>query len=132
MHSGSNEGKTDGDLASQGLALSQEISQFVSEHAYSDIINRISFVGYSLGGLIIRAALPNLHSLRSKFYAFVTLGSPHLGYLYKKGTLFNTGMWIFNKVGESQVLTQLRYDDGDTIKDCFMYRLAMQEGLESF
>ena len=56
------------------------------------------------------------------------MGSPHLGYLYKSGTLFNTGMWLANKLGEQQVLTQLRMADSDSIQDSYLYRLALEEG----
>ena len=45
-------------------------------------MNRISFIGHSLGGLIIRACLPELEKFSRKMWAFVTLSSPHLGYLY--------------------------------------------------
>ena len=51
-----------------------------------------------------------------------------MGYLYKSGTLFNTGMWLANKLGDQQVLTELRFADSNSMQDCYMHRLALQEG----
>ena len=104
MHSGANQGKTDGDLALMGQALANEVQQFLGE-SDNESVTRINFIGYSLGGLIIRSALPLLMQHRAKFRSLVTIGTPHLGYLYQKGTLFNTGMMLVNKLGEQQVLT---------------------------
>lgn len=87
-------------------------------------MEKISFIGYSLGGTIIRAALPHLHAYRMKFHGYVSLGSPHLGYFYKKGTLFNTGMWLINSINDSPVISKLSYADGDSLYDCYMYRLS--------
>ena len=132
MHSGANEGKTDGDLGQMGLRMSQEIFSFIQDNCPDDKLAKISFIGYSLGGVIIRAALPYLHNLRDKFESYVSLCSPHLGYLYKKGKLFSTGMWIMNNINESTVISQLRYTDGNSVKDSYLYRLSMQEGLDWF
>ena len=42
----------------------------------------MSFIGHSIGGLIIRAALPHLAEYAPKFFTYISLGSPHLGYMY--------------------------------------------------
>ena len=115
-----------------GVNLSQEVLGFIQQFCPGDKVSQISFIGYSLGGCIVRAALPHLHHFRSKFYAFVSLGSPHLGYLYKAGAMFNTGMWLVSSWKESTVLKQLRYTDGRNLNDCYLYRLAMSEGLDWF
>lgn len=43
---------------------------------------RLSFVGHSLGGLIIRAALPFLSFYEEFFANFITFSSPHIGFLF--------------------------------------------------
>ena len=55
-------------------------------------LNRISFIGHSLGGLIIRAALPHLSEYQNNMYSFLTLSSPHLGYLYNTSSIIDTGI----------------------------------------
>ena len=54
---------------------------------------RCSFVGHSLGNLIIRAALarPKMAPLINKLYTFLSLSGPHLGTLYNSSGLVNMG-----------------------------------------
>ena len=77
-----------------GINLAKEVKGFIKE---CGLVSRISFIGHSLGGLIIRACLPELEKLQKKMWAFVTLSSPHLGYLYNNSKIINTGLWILNK-----------------------------------
>ncbi len=52
-----------------------------------------SFVGHSLGNLIIRSALsrPKMAPLLPKLYTFLSLSGPHLGTLYNSSGLVNMG-----------------------------------------
>jgi len=43
-----------------GLNLSREVVNYVIEWCPNNSLGRLSFIGHSLGGLIIRAALPHL------------------------------------------------------------------------
>lgn len=61
------------------------------------ILLRISFIGHSLGGVIIRAALPYLEEFRDSMYTFLTLSTPHMGYLYNTSSLIDAGNKI-NKI----------------------------------
>ena len=47
-----------------------------------------------MGGLIIRAALPHLAEFSQQFYTYMTLSTPHLGYMTSSGKLFDAGMWV--------------------------------------
>ncbi len=95
-------------------------------------MTRITFIGYSLGGVIVRAALPYLDKLKDKFHGFISLCSPHLGYMYKTSKLFSTGMWIMNKWKKSTAISQLRMADGKTLEDCYLYKLSQMDGLSWF
>ena len=57
----------------------------VDRHIQQSVVPvaRLSFIGHSLGGIIVRAALthPLLRQHRAKFHTFCSLGSPHLGSL---------------------------------------------------
>jgi alpha-beta hydrolase superfamily lysophospholipase len=44
--------------------------------------DKISFIGHSMGGVIIRSALLHLKAFRDKFSVFISLSSPHLGYMF--------------------------------------------------
>jgi len=61
---------------------------------FYNFINRISFIGHSLGGLIIRAALPHLKEYKDQFYTYMTLSTPHLGLLYGNSSLVDAGSYF--------------------------------------
>lgn len=54
---------------------------------------RISFVGHSLGTIIIRSALarPQMKPFLGKLHTFLSLSGPHLGTLYNSSGLVNAG-----------------------------------------
>ena len=55
-------------------------------------------MGHSLGGLIIRSALTYLENVEDKLYTYISLSSPHLGYLYTPSTLIQAGLWFINVI----------------------------------
>lgn len=57
---------------------------------------RLSFVGHSLGNIIVRAAIgrPQLKHLLPRLYTFLSLSGPHLGTLYNNSGLVNMGMYL--------------------------------------
>lgn len=101
----SNEGKTDGDILEMGDRLAKEVRKYVMEFCPGDQLGKLSFIGHSMGGLICRAAFPLLIQFKDKFHTFMTLGSPHLGYMYNSNKLFETGMWFMRKWNKSRSLT---------------------------
>lgn len=119
--------KTDGDIQEMGRNLAEEVRGFVKKHcsAFSQL-GKLSFVGHSLGGVIIRAALPHLEEFKHKMHTFVSFSSPHLGYLFSGSSLVNAGMWFLKKWQKSKCLEQLSLTDQEKVKDCFLYRLAHQ------
>jgi len=101
----SNEQDSDCDINDQGYKLAQEVFQFIRENCPGNQLSRITFIGHSMGGLIIRCALPYLDKFKDKMHGFVTLCTPHLGYMYKTSKLFSTGMWLLKKWKKSPSLT---------------------------
>lgn len=71
---------------------------------YLDAINvqptRVSFVGHSLGNIIIRSALtrPQMKFLLPRLHTFLSLSGPHLGTLYNRSGLINMGNVFFSLV----------------------------------
>ena len=59
-----------------GEKLANEVISFINENCPENTLGRLSFVGHSLGGLIIRASLPNLEKFNDKMYTYVSLSSP--------------------------------------------------------
>lgn len=71
---------------------------------------RMSFIGYSLGGVIVRAALPYLKQFKANMHSYITLGSPHL-LLKQDNSLVNTGFWFMKTFQKNQSLIQLGLED---------------------
>lgn len=57
----------------------------------------VSFIGYSLGGIIIRAGLKHLEVIKDKINVFLSLASPHLGISKLDNFLVKTGVWYMSK-----------------------------------
>ncbi|KAL8596029.1 hypothetical protein ACOMHN_021069 [Nucella lapillus] len=101
---------------------------------YSSQVSRISFVGHSLGNIIIRSALtsPKLMHLLPKMYTFLSLSGPHLGALYNNSGLVNMGMWFMQKWKKSGSLLQLSLKDSSDPRHSFLYRLSQKPVLQYF
>ena len=74
--SSSNEDNTEGDIAEMGQRLSTEILNFITENCPENTLGRLSFVGHSLGGLIIRASLQQLEKYKDKMQTYISLSTP--------------------------------------------------------
>jgi triacylglycerol esterase/lipase EstA (alpha/beta hydrolase family) len=61
--------------------LGKRVAEEVTRHVEQTITkyDKINFVGFSLGGLLVRASLEHLGELRNKLGIYVTFSSPHLG-----------------------------------------------------
>ncbi|GAB5361246.1 hypothetical protein AAMO2058_000697000 [Amorphochlora amoebiformis] len=131
--SGSNEGHTEGDIADMGQRLAVEIVEFIVENCPLGF-SKLSFVAHSLGGLITRAALARkeMEPYLSQLHTFMSLASPHCGYMYSKNTVLDTGIWVLKKWSKSLCLTQLSMTDHPNHEDCFVFKLSQKKGLEYF
>jgi hypothetical protein len=121
--SSGNEEKTCGDIQAMGLNLANEIRAYIKKNHLTQL-GKISFIGHSLGGVIIRAALPHLEEYKDKMHTLLTLSSPHLGYLFHTSSLVNFGMWFLKAWQQSKCLSQLSLTDHKELSKCFLYRLA--------
>ena len=120
------DGKTIGDM---GRDLAQEVSKLCQMYRN---FSKISFIGHSLGGVIIRQALTHLKDIRPYCFSFLSLSSPHLGCRKNKSMLVSLGMKYLKKVRKDYVITQLQLDDHENIKETFMYELANKDCLHWF
>jgi len=130
--SSSNEDCTDGDINEMGKNLAFEIKSFIQEWCTGESPKKISFVGHSLGGVIIRAALPLLKQYEQRMHSFITLSSPHLGYMYNSSKLVDAGIWILKRWKKSFCLQQLSMSDTENLEESFLFKLSQQEGLNWF
>ncbi|EEF52199.1 conserved hypothetical protein [Ricinus communis] len=135
-----NEEKTSGDFREMGLRLASEVISFIKRKVekYSRSGGpreiKLSFVGHSIGNVIIRAALAEsiMEPLQRHLYTYVSISGPQLGYLYSSNSLFNSGMWFMKKFKGNQCIHQLTFTDDPNLQNTFFYRLCEKKTLENF
>ncbi|KAM9690427.1 protein FAM135B [Dama dama] len=112
--------------------LLDEIIQHIQ--LYNLSISRISFIGHSLGNIIIRSVLtrPRFRYYLNKLHTFLSLSGPHLGTLYNNSALVSTGLWLMQKLKKSGSLLQLTFRDNADLRKCFLYQLSQKTGLQYF
>ncbi|CAH2038426.1 unnamed protein product [Thlaspi arvense] len=140
LMSEANEEKTHGDFREMGQRLAQEVVSFfkrkMDKHSrYGRLKNvKLSFVGHSIGNVIIRSALADslMEPYRKYLHTYLSLSGPHLGYLYSSNSLFNSGLWLLKKLKSTQVIHQLTLTDDPDLQNTFFYKLCKQKTLNSF
>lgn len=155
--SNSGEPKSGESIDKMGVRLANEIEEFCRSYIPSVLCTtcasspRVSFIGHSAGGLIIRRCLeePSMRPLLSKLHVYMSLATPHMGTLFAESQLVATGMWAMLKYGKSQLLRELRLEDGArgylggvknndiensniAIEDSLIYRLSTNDVLQYF
>ena len=90
-----NQENTFDDLEVMTKQLIKEISDYIDIFGMDP--ERISFIGHSLGNLIVRSAVAHddFKPFVSKLHTYLSLSGPHLGTLYNSSGLINMGMLIF-------------------------------------
>ena len=129
----SNERQTDGNIEMMGHRLATEVSNKIStlelnrntDDDLSNKVTRLSFIGHSLGSVIIRSALTShlLTPYVSRLYNFISLTSPHIGFFYAPG-IVNTAVWLLKRWHKSLALEQLSLSDDNNLKNTFFFKLS--------
>ncbi|KAH1245073.1 Protein FAM135A [Glycine max] len=132
LMSEANEDKTFGDFREMGHRLAKEVIAFLKSKmdkasrygSLGDI--RLSFVGHSIGNLIIRTAIADsiMEPFLCHLYTYVSVSGPHLGYLYSSNSLFNSGLWFLKKLKGTQCIHQLTFTDDPDFQNTFLYKLC--------
>uniref|UniRef100_A0A3P8UYB6 Family with sequence similarity 135 member A n=1 Tax=Cynoglossus semilaevis TaxID=244447 RepID=A0A3P8UYB6_CYNSE len=127
-----NQNDTFADFESMTDRLLDEIVQYIQ--LYNLTVSKISFVGHSLGNLIVRSVLsrPRFKCYLSRLHTFLSLSGPHLGTLYNSSALVNTGLWFMQKWKKSGSLLQLTCRDHSDPRQTFLYKLSNKSGLQFF
>ncbi|XP_051171850.1 uncharacterized protein LOC127288444 isoform X3 [Leptopilina boulardi] len=127
-----NEGDTFSDFDTMTDRLVGEILHHIEISGLNPA--KVSFIGHSLGTIIIRSALtrPQLRPLLPRLHTFLSLSGPHLGTLYNTSGLVNAGMWFMQKWKKSGSLLQLAMKDASDVRRSFMFRLSQKSNLQKF
>ena len=83
----------------------------------------LSFVGHSLGNIIIRSALthPLMMPYVELFHTFLSLSGPHLGMIYHTSSLVSTGKCWNHMLSTWSYLLMEDFLE-ERLKLCFLYR----------
>ncbi|KAK1426355.1 hypothetical protein QVD17_15026 [Tagetes erecta] len=135
-----NEDKTSEDFRDMGLRLAKEVIAFVKKKmdkaSRSGTLKnvKLSFVGHSIGNVIIRTALAEsiMEPYHRYLHTYVSVSGPHLGYLYSSNSLFNSGLWLLKKLKNTRCIHQLTFTDDIDLENTFFYNLSKEKTLESF
>ncbi|CAD8069313.1 unnamed protein product [Paramecium primaurelia] len=127
-----NEDNTDQDILVMGEKLALEVKRWIKEWCPKDNFSKLSFLGHSLGGIIIRAALPHLSKYKDKMFTYLSLGSPHLSYTLSSSKVVDTGLWFIRKWKKCICLNQLTLNDSSNPLETCLYKLSSYEGLGWF
>lgn len=106
-----------------GLNLANEIKHFLhqyleNKHAY---LRKLTFISHSLGGIIARESFKNLKEYSSQMHGYISLASPHLGYMYNTNRLIDAGMWFLKQWKNSISLQQLSMSDSNDQRKSYLY-----------
>ncbi|KAL5703662.1 hypothetical protein ACHQM5_022189 [Ranunculus cassubicifolius] len=127
-----NEERTSGDIREMGASLAEEVIAFIKRKiekfsrcgGFRNI--KLSFVGHSIGNVIIRTALTEskMEPFLKYLYTYMSVSGPHLGYLYNSNSLFNSGLWLMKKLNATQCIHQLTLTDAPDLQNTFFYNLC--------
>ena len=127
---------TEGCLIAAAAKVAEEARGLLTHRLAEDGLSPLawlSFVTFSLGGLVARLALrhPALAPFKPLLHAFVSVASPHLGLLYSPNQLVSAGVFLYTRLRGSAALTQLAFGDEPSpsssprgVRDCLLYLLA--------
>ncbi|CAI5491476.1 unnamed protein product [Closterium sp. Naga37s-1] len=91
-----------------------------------NLLQRLSFVGYSIGNLVVRAALADdsMRPYLPYLHLYLSFCGPHLGYMYHSNSLVTGGMWLLKRLDPSSLMRQLSFSDSLNVRDSCIYRLS--------
>lgn len=110
-----------------------ELKAYLIKNSYHSQLKRLSFIGFSMGGIVIRASLGYLPEYISRLGFFMTFNTPHLGVSFKIKSVSDVGLWIINKfVKKDSSIKQLSMEDGQDLRESYLYWLSANDLMGRF
>jgi pimeloyl-ACP methyl ester carboxylesterase len=107
------------------------VNNYLADFKFEEKDYRIVMVGHSMGGLILRyVAAQIVHP--ENLYCFISMGSPHLGYLQGIKFFIKAGISFLSSVSSNLCLSELSSKDKTDLHECLIYRLSQNAPLSSF
>ena len=146
LMSDSNQEKTFDSFEVQGKRLATEIREYIGwtfEDNPGIHLERLSFIGHSIGNIVIRSALmqPDLEPYSPLLWSYTSISGPHLGYHFSDNFLLKSGMKVLERLHHSASLSQLAMKEAQAMNDedneqaydpNFLQALARHAGMSWF
>ena len=84
-----------------------------------------------MGGLVLRIA-SNLIRHKDLLYAYLSLGTPHLGYLQGLKLHIRAGLSLFSSVYSNPCLNELSGKDSAGLHNSSIYKISLSGALTNF
>ncbi|CAN7937708.1 unnamed protein product, partial [Ixodes hexagonus] len=122
------EDKTLDDIAVCGERLAEEIATYLDNIGVSNF--KLSFVGFSMGCVTIRAALTcrKMRPYIKNLNTFLSLNGPHLGVAYANNKFMRFQLSVLSKVKMKGSMKQLAFQDSPDIRKSYIYTLSRAPG----
>lgn len=101
-----------GSIQAMAEWAAEEIDTFMDSLDFRGKTYRIVMVGHSMGGLILRVASNNIKH-KELLFAFLSLGTPHLGYLQGLKLHIRAGLSLFSNIYSNPCLDELSGKDAE-------------------
>ena len=88
-------------------------------------------LGHSMGGLILRIA-SNRIKQKEMLYGYISLGTPHLGYLQGLKVHIRAGLSLFSSVSHNPCLTELAGKDSLDLHESAIFKMSIDGNLSNF
>lgn len=117
------------------VVLASKVAQEISGHLHAlklqsrQNLHRISFLGHSVGALILRLAFRNplLTPFTQFFHLFLSLNAPHCGVTFSKRSI-DWGSRFLSFVNSSQLVDELLLKDDKNPRNTLLYRMSQNSG----
>ncbi|AFZ79010.1 serine esterase family member protein [Theileria equi strain WA] len=107
--------------------LASEVNCRIQSDITYEKLGRLTFIGHSMGGLIVREALQYLE-YKEKLYTFITISTPHIGYpRYMRSVLKPVALTM-----KSEALKCISMNDAEDKRESFIYQLSKDHEISNF
>ncbi len=100
-------------LQDMGARLADEVVNLIEPFATSSRrpLTSISFVGHSIGNLILRSALthPLMEPYLGLLLFYVSISGPHLGFMYSTNTMLDAGVSVLKTLSSKGIRHPVTY-----------------------
>ncbi|KAH6922285.1 hypothetical protein HPB50_011950 [Hyalomma asiaticum] len=111
-----------------GTRLAVEVASYLDNIGTTNF--KLSFVGFSLGCVLVRAALTcaQMRPYIRNLHTFFSINGPHLGIVYVKNKFLRFQISVLSKIKMKGSVKELTFQDSTDLRRCYLYILSQAPG----